>query len=185
MSWTIGAVTAIISAYVAVRCVAADAQRPAVSRSDHAMLRTNRGLLGVGIVAGIGMPILFAAVARTIPPSTFLELLAFVVALSAFAIPGGLLVWRSVSRRYAFDPGGVTLTIWGRDSLRLRWDEVRRARFRGMPPALVLEGSQGEAIRISLQLGGVDELLSEMERRVPHEISGGAVADSRKFRAPM
>jgi hypothetical protein len=179
----LAACAAILSAYGATRWGSSDCSRPAVHESGQWQLRINRGMLVVGLVAGIGMPSLGLSGALTLPSISPLGGAVFAASVCAITLPGVWLLWVSLGQRITFDTDGITLRRWGRAPVRLLWNQLAGARFRGMPPALVLHAAPGQVLSVPLWLGGIEELLGEIERHVPATIYGNGLADARTFRA--
>lgn len=175
---------AILAAFVGIRWLVRETRRSSLrSSSGYRVLRTNRCTLGIGLGLMIGGPVLLAAVVRSSPLSSKPEFVAFWIVLCAFLVSGASLVVPSVGRRIEFDSVGIALFAWGRSSVRLRWKDVSHMRFRGLPASLVLEGSCGQSIRISLLMGGVEDLLAQIEGQMSSTISEPALANSRQFLA--
>ena len=166
-----------------MRWASSDCSRPAVHQFGQWRLRVNRGVLLVGLMAGIGFPFIGLIAALTTQFTSFLETAVLTAALCAFTIPGVWTLWNSLAQHIAFDIDGITLRRWGRAPVRLPWGQITAARFRGMPTALVLCAASGRVLPIALWLGGIEELLGEIERNVPATVYGNGLADARTFRA--
>lgn len=129
---------------------------------------------GIGLVLGIGMPIIVIVLMFIMPFRSPVDVVMAGGVLLFFALVGGFVLLEAMLARITIHDHGIVADSAWRKRILLRWEDIAEVSYSASNKWFVVLGNRGGQIRVSLFLRGIGSFVRSIKKHISQERYGHA-----------